>query len=190
MDNEASTLNADLIQRVIKSFPCDEGWRELACRFLRPDGARKRSWTGISMDLSGQADLYAFLFPKARFPRSLTFDLDGPAKRKIPFRFCVEDLPTVMNDYFVAYVGRSSNLLNRLQWHFQGSEQSTAAQVRKALIKCGYVGGVNDAVDFMIQHGRIVYRCMPGDENVANRDIIEVALWAGYRCPFNIKSER
>ncbi|MFC4314484.1 hypothetical protein ACFPN2_35790 [Steroidobacter flavus] len=190
MNSAPARLNADLIQQVIQSFPCDGGWQELACSILRPDRAAKRSWTSVSAELSGQAGLYAFLFPRTQFSRTFTFELDGPAKRKIPFGFCVEDLPVVAKDYFVAYVGRSANLLQRLQWHFQSWEESTAAQVRKALIRCGYVRSVEEAVDFMIQHGKVVYRRMPGDENVANRDIIEVALWATYRCPFNIKSER
>jgi hypothetical protein len=42
----------------------------------------------------------------------------------------------------------------------------------------------------MLEHAVIVYRELSGDVNVANRDILELSLVAGFAPPFNIKSER
>jgi hypothetical protein len=187
---KAATLNASLINEAIRTFPTGAGWTHLICRDLISDAGRgKRSWKCI-WELDGKAGLYAFLLPRSLFQRRYTFQLDGPARRKLPFAFSARDLQAVHKKYFVAYVGRTSNLLSRLQLHFHATEKSTAAQVRKALVSCGYVESPELALDFILQNGLIVYRILEGDDNVANRDIVEVALWAKYKCPFNIKSER
>ena len=185
-----ATLNASLINEAIRTFPTGAGWTHLICRELISGAGRgKRSWKCI-WELDGKAGLYAFLLPRSLFQRRHTFRLDGPARKKLPFAFSARDLQAVQRKYFVAYVGRTSNLLSRLQLHFHATKKSTAAQVRKALVSCGCVESPELALDFILQNGLIVYRVLKGDGNVANRDIVEVALWAKYMCPFNIKSER
>ncbi len=72
--------------------------------------------------------------------------------------------------------------------HFHGTKATTSAQVRESLCRCMRFG-TRKAIDFMLKHGMIAHYTMPGRANVANRDIIEVALWAQYRAPFNVKSE-
>ena len=182
-------LDSKAIKAAIKTFPAGKGWTPLNCDSLCSETKGKRDWSSLCK-LDKQAGVYAFLLPRAEFPSRYTFQLHGSARRQIEFQFAVEDLPIVNGNYFVAYVGRTANLLARFQLHFQSTERSTGAQVRKALVNCGYARDKREAVNFMLEHGRVVYRQMPGDENVGNRDIIEVGLWAKYRCPFNVKSER
>jgi len=187
---KAATLDSLLIVEAIRTFPRGAGWTPLVCRDLLLAGGRgKRSWKCVR-DLDGKAGLYAFLLPSAPFRKRYRFRLHGPAKRRLPFAFSSRGLPIVSKNFFVAYVGRTSNLLSRLKLHFHLTKGSTAAQVRKALVECRFAGSARLAIDFILRNGLIVYRVVPGNENVANRDIIEVALWAKYRCPFNIKSER
>lgn len=57
------------------------------------------------------------------------------------------------------------------------------------LVKCGKCQDRPAAVTFMLDHASLAYCVLDGDENVANRDILEVALCALFRAPFNIKSE-
>ena len=101
----------------------------------------------------------------------------------------VRALRLPIEGYIVAYVGRSSNLAHRLPLHFHATRNTSAAQVRKALEECLHLDAPA-ARDFMLQHAVVAYCPIPGDQNVANRDIIEVALWAEYTTLFNIKSER
>jgi hypothetical protein len=187
---KAATLDISLINEAIQAFPEGAGWTTLACLDLRSTANhRRRDWKCIQ-SLNRQAGLYAFLLPRAKFRNRYKFRLHGPAKRRLPFAFSADDLPSATKAHFVAYVGRTSNLLSRFKLHFHATKKTTAAQVRKALIECGFVKNTRQAIDFILQHGLIVFCRVPGNENVANRDIIEVALWAKYRCPFNIKSER
>ena len=88
-----------------------------------------------------------------------------------------------------AYVGRSANLLDRVQGHFSLSKKSTLAQVQYGLVNSKTCSARADAVRFMLDHATLAYVVLDGPVNVANRDVIEVALWAKYMTPFNIKSE-
>ena len=89
----------------------------------------------------------------------------------------------------VAYVGRSANLLDRVQGHFSLSRKSTLALVQYGLVNSQTCSTRADAVRFMLDNATLVYSVLNGAVNVANRDVIEVALWAKYMTPFNIKSE-
>jgi hypothetical protein len=192
----AATLSPSMIRRVIKGLPNDSIWRRFRARTLIPKKSSKTqrhshrlAWDNVSKGLNNSAGVYMFLFPRRVFPRTFRFNLHGPSKKKIPFKVTMSVLPHARPRWFAAYVGRSSNLRNRLPLHFHNSKNTTAAQVRKAVEECH---GLNSraAVNFMLDHAMVYYCPMPGKRNVANRDIIEVALWAKFRTPFNIKSER
>jgi len=90
----------------------------------------------------------------------------------------------------VAYVGRAANLLQRFQWHFSLAQINTGAQVQYGLVKCGACQNRKEAVTFMLNHARIAFHFLHGDERAANRDIIELSLCSRFMSPFNIKSER
>ena len=191
-------LDHALIQRVIDAFPDGKGWSAFHCCDLmegesKEKSTRRLAWDGLQNAPDTSAGVYAFLFPTRVFPGSSLLHLHGPSvkgrPRRIAFQLKVRALPQPLEGTFVAYVGRSASLRDRLPLHFHATKKTSAAQVRKALEACL---GVNarTARDFMLAHARVAYCRIPGDRNVANRDIIEVALWAKFCTPFNIKSER
>ena len=90
----------------------------------------------------------------------------------------------------MAYVGKATNLTQRLQWHFSAANKSTAARVQYGLIKAVICADRQIAVDFMLKHATIVYRELSADEHTGNRDLLELSLCAKFGSPFNIKSER
>jgi hypothetical protein len=191
-----ATLNHPLIERVIEAFPDGDDWTTFECCDLVAANPKQRSrrllsWNRVST--SADAGVYAFLFPKRLFRASCTLVLYGPSTkgrpRQISFQLNASALPSPIEGHFVAYVGRSASLSHRLRLHFHATKKTSTAQVRKALEGCLHLKG-HAARDFMLQHATVAYCRIPGDENVANRDIIEVALWAKFCTPFNIKSER
>ena len=98
---------------------------------------------------------------------------------------------------FAAYVGRTTNLLNRFRWHLGVSGRSTASQVRKGVTLAK--GWKNDnpkhrvkASRLIRDHAVIVFlrKGLSGLENAATRDVLELSLCAEQIPPFNIKVER
>jgi hypothetical protein len=191
-----ASLNSEAIDRAIKGFPSKAGWKMQRCNELEHTlwrSLRRLDWPETESDLNDEAGLYAFLFPVSAFPHSIKFRLHGPSKknkaRRIPFNVTPSHQLKPFPGHFVAYVGRTIKLRSRLKQHFHATKTTTSAQVRESLRRSMEFSR-NVAIDFMIRKATIAYLAMPGDANVANRDIIEVALWAKYRTPFNIKSER
>jgi hypothetical protein len=90
----------------------------------------------------------------------------------------------------VVYVGKASNLHQRLQGHFGTGATSTLVQVQNGLVESETCQDRPSAISFMLEHAVIVYRELSGDANVANRDLLELSLVAAFAPPFNVKSER
>ncbi len=177
-------IDLEIVRTSAGDFP--DGWQRLSCNLLQ--SPRSRSWKPLR-HVRKKGGVYAFLFPEVHFAEDRQIQLDGPARRLIPFHFSTRNHPPV-GGYFVAYVGKASNLLQRLQWHFNLAQSTTVAQVQFGLIKSGISRDRHEAVEFMLQHGQIVYREFSGDTHVANRDLIEMSIFAKFAPPFNIKSER
>ncbi len=189
-----AVLDAGLIEEVVHSFPDSGRWRQTLCKRLRDPrktDTNRRRWELLN-DADGKGGLYAFLVPSQFFNRHRHIRLHGPSTREISFSFSAEGTRLVGDDddQFIIYVGRSTNLLGRLKGHFSLAEKSTVAQVRKGLFNSGICKDSHAAVSFMLNHATIAWHVLDGDKHVANRDIIEVALWAKFMSPFNIKSER
>jgi hypothetical protein len=150
-------------------------------------------WVPIARRLPGKVHKvggnYAFLFPEANFAELREITLHGPGGLKIPFSFSLRGHVS-QEGLIVAYVGRASNLNQRLQWHFSGAKKNTAAQVQHGLVNSGICDSLESAIHFMLNHAVIAYRELPGVENTANRDLLELSLCAQFAPPFNIKSER
>jgi hypothetical protein len=112
-------------------------------------------------------------------------------KKKIPFEFEPEAITEDGHGLF--YVGKTKNLGQRWRGHLTIGARRHGGQVKHGLIDCGLYGGEQgegNALKFLRQHGRFVYCELPGEENCANRDILEISLCARYMPPFNIKAER
>lgn len=183
-------INLQLVHAIADQFTLGE-WQRLDCTLLhRPTKNRPRAcaWDLLAR-VRSRGGNYAFLFPEGHFTMEHQILLDGPSKRQIPFCFSTRTHPT-SDGQFVAYVGKATNLTQRLQWHFGGAGKSTAAQVQYGLVKAGICADRQIAVDFMLKHATIVYRELSGDEHAANRDLLELSMCAKFAPPFNIKSER
>lgn len=192
-----AVLDTALISRVLNAFPTKQGWQLENCRDFEHDqvrSLRRVDWRTTDCGLPTHAGVYAFIFPLDSFLSSFTICLKGPTRdgvsQRIPFKVHPAKLPAPIRGHFVSYVGRSSNVRERILLHFHATRSTTAAQVRGFLVESSLGLTPYEAIDFMCQHAMIAYYSLPYSRNVANRDIIEVGLWAKYRSPFNIKSER
>lgn len=197
--SKIARLDPVRVREIVAGFPKPDDWKLLKCSDLKRPGSTtipsERIWKPLK-ECKEQGGVYAFIFPGDIFsarkqPRPI--DLHAPMvdgeKRAIPFG--VETHPDLLlaDGRMVVYIGRSANLLDRVQGHFGAGEKSTLTQVRNGLVNSGVCKGREGAVDYMLEHATLAYILLPGDENVANRDIVEVSLWGKYMTPFNIKSE-
>jgi hypothetical protein len=189
-DITTARVDFKLVRTITEEFPTSS-WHTFRGKDIHaatPRSPNAKVWSNLKTirDVGGN---YAFLFPKEHFKREREISLDGPNQRKIPFRFCSDSHPGT-DEYFVAYVGKAARLTQRFFWHFSGAESNTGGQVQYGLYKSGMCETRPDAVAFMLRHAVIAYRTLPGDENAANRDLLELSLCARFAPPFNIKSER
>lgn len=189
-DISITRIDRNLVNSWTSEFP-GGSWQRVSGRDIHaPTSSRLngRNWQAVEK-VRKVGGNYVFLFPERFFSDEREIHLDGPSKRKIPFRFCVKT-HSAQNGHVAVYVGKASNLSQRFQWHFSLSERNTGAQVQSGLVKCGICKDRPEAVDFMLQHAVIFYREVPGDGHAANRDLLELSLCARFAPPFNIKSER
>ena len=194
--NSIARLDPALVRAIIKGFPNAPIWQSLDCEKLvqskRATATGTRDWAPLQ-HCDEKGGVYAFLFPSRLFSKPRRIALHAPQKNKgkqiIEFEFSSHPELILPNGHMVAYVGRSANLLDRVQGHFSLSKKSTLAQVQYGLVNSTTCSAREDAVRFMLDHTTLAYTVLDGPENVANRDVIEVALWAKYMPSFNIKSE-
>lgn len=187
--NTPPRINFDLVQRTVREFP-GENWQTVHGSGLHMPTVQKphaRNWN-LLQQVQKKGGNYAFLFPETFFAEEREIALDGPAKRKIPFCFSVQSHPA-SNGLVVVYVGKATDLQQRIQLHFGLTQKSTTAQVQYGLVKSRICTDRESAVRFMLQHAVIVYRELSGDEHTANSDLLEMSLCARFAPPFNIKSE-
>ena len=186
-----AVLNPGLINEVLQSFPNSRKWKQISCESLRDPrykASNRRIWK-ILAGTNGKGGIYAFLLPEDIFKGNYQIRLHGPKGRPIKFGFSVAKTHLVSGRKFVCYVGRATNLLKRIQWHFNLHEGSTTSQMRKGLVNCGLCRDGEAAISLILDHATIAWNVLDGDANVANRDIIEISLWGKFMPPFNIKSE-
>ncbi len=183
-------LDFALVNDLVEAFPGGK-WKRLDGTRLqcaeRANGS-SRTWKELE-HVKERGGNYAFLFPKVLFAQDREIQLDGPAGAKLPFRFTASDFETI-DGLVVAYVGKAANLHQRFQWHFSAANINTGAQVQYGLVKSGVSPDREAAIRLMLEQAVIVYLELHGDENVANRDLLELKLCARFGPPFNIKAER
>lgn len=180
------------VRKIVKGFPKATYWQSLDCAELvkskRAEANGTRDWSPLR-HCKEKGGVYAFIFPGNLFSTTCRIHLHSPNKQTIPFEFSSHPELLLSDGRMVVYVGRSANLLDRIQGHFGLRENSTLTQVRNGLVNAKICKNNRDAVLFMLEHATLAYTELDGTINVANRDVIEVALWAKYMTPFNIKSE-
>jgi hypothetical protein len=172
-----------------EAFPGDP-WQMIFTReFVADRGEQIWSDWSEAKHLEEVGGVYAVLLPAAWFSTPRTLLLHAPHSHqgeKIPFEFTV---PELADGYGVVYVGRTANLLQRWQGHFRPGDRKDGGQVKFGLSDCGLHCDVAVALRALREHGRIIYTVLPGPEQCANRDILEVSLCARFAPAFNIKSE-
>jgi len=181
-------LDDRLIERVVSEFPQGPGWEEFDCReIIRQQGMLEATWLPLR-HLEQVGGVYAILLPAGGFARSRKIRLHGPKRKRIPFEFTLKRL--TRDGLGIVYIGRTTNLAQRWRGHLSRGERKDGGQVKFGLLDCRLCRNENAALRLLRESGRIAYCRLPGPENCANRDIIELKLCARFTPPFNIKSER
>lgn len=179
-------LNNGLIDESIKDFPLKGKWKSFSLDKLQGNSTSLRWKEAEHIPQTG--GLYAFSIPLDEFNGgTYTIELDGPQQSKIEFWFSANDFPPAPNNHFVLYVGKTTNLYNRLQLHLRKTK--TATQVLYGMEKI-FKTEYEHVKIMLLQSGLFYYMSLPGDVNCVNRDMIELGLCVKYRSPINIKSER
>lgn len=179
-------LDRETIIPVVSTFPDGGEWKGcLASEVLDADRPGRRTWRSFD-HLKRVGGVYAFLMPARHFLEQKTIHLHGPKGSKLAFSFSARPLA---NGLSVLYVGRTSNLRNRLVGHHRVGNRQASGPVKYGLIDCGLCFSQQEAIEFLHKEGTLVWHELSGEENVANRDIIEHSLIANHMPPFNIKAE-
>ena len=190
--SDIAKLDPALVRKIVMGFPESPDWQSLNCAELvqsaRAKKLKTRDWSPLD-HCKGIGGVYAFIFPAHLFSVPRRIELHSPNKQTITFEFSSHPELLLPDGRMAIYIGRSANLLDRIQGHFGLSKVSTLAQVQFGLYKSGMCSSRAEAVLFMLKDATLAYTVLDGPINVANRDVIEVALWAKYMTPFNIKSE-
>lgn len=183
---KTTSLSPTLIHESINHFPSSGEWESFSLHTLQ--GKKTLSWKNAD-HIPTTEGVYAFAFPvEILGTKKYSIKLDGPRKSEIYFEFTVDDLEKIENNtQIVLYVGRTTNLLNRLQMHLRKTR--TATQVLYGMKKI-FGKSFQEAKDMLISSGVFYYLPVPGEINCVNRDLIELWLCVKYRSPINIKSER
>jgi hypothetical protein len=187
-----SVLDLDLARTLSGSFPGSE-WRQVETRaFVADKGDQIYSNWAPVQHLNNQGGVYAVMLPAVWFSIPRTIPLHAPHSHKgekISFEFTVA--PLTPDGYGVVYVGRTSNLAQRLRGHLSRGERKDGGQVKFGLVDCGlHRDDPDSALRALRTHARIYFVVLSGPENCANRDLLEMSLCARFAPPFNIKSER
>lgn len=187
----SAKLDLSLTQKLAKSFPFGKHWRILKARTFVADRGDVifSNWSSIS-HLRDVGGVYAVLLPVKWFAGVRTLRLHPPHKHPdefIPFEFSLSHLH---DEYGVIYVGRTTDLKRRFTQHLIEGKRKNGGQVKYGLLDCGLHIDSMSALRALREDGRFCYTILPGPENCANRDVLEMALCARFGPPFNIKSER
>ena len=183
-------LDLSLVQNLAASFPDGGDWSMVeARRFIKDRGEQIFSDWSPTASLKGIGGVYAVLLPADWFEKPLTLPLHGPHRLIQPIEFQFT-LTALADGYGVIYVGRTTNLWQRWRGHLSKGYRKDGGQVKFGLLDCALHTDALTALRALRTHGRFIYTALPGSENCANRDVLEMALCARFGPPFNIKSER
>jgi GIY-YIG catalytic domain-containing protein len=188
---QPARLDLLLTQRLADSFPSGDDWRAVhAHTFIADRGDRVFSDWSSATALKQVGGVYAVLLPVAWFDQPRTMPLHAPHTHSEAFITFEFTLSVLADGYGVIYVGRTTDLQRRFKQHLSNGKRKDGGQVKFGLLDCAIHADSLDALRALREHGRFCYTELPGPENCANRDVLEMALCARFGPPFNIKSER
>jgi|GEM_PF-1076235 len=186
-------LGERIVREAVDSFCTGKSWIIHKCSVLKDDG-RNLQWKnlrGLEEETGGN---YVFLWPASDFKAERTIPLSGPSVKNLPqeilFHFKPQTVRWEGKTWAVLYVGKTTKLKQRFQWHFSSAQTNTGGQMQHCLVKCGVARNRKEAIQMTLDKALLCYRVLDGYEEAANREMIEVGLWAKFGPPFNIKSER
>lgn len=186
-------LDLKQVKTGVGGFPGNHSWVSFDCSDLRSGSGPKLRWKPLK-HLQKKAGNYVFLLPSKHFKKLRTIPLDGPSlkgiKTKILFEFLPETVRIRGQTWAVLYVGKTTKLKQRFQWHLSAAKTNTGGQMQHCLVKCGLATNRDKAIQIILNEALLCYRVLDGGHNAANREMIEVGLWAKFNAPFNIKAER
>jgi hypothetical protein len=184
----AAKLDLPRVRQLVECFPSNP-WRTIFTRVFIADRDEQffSDWRSVKQ-LKQIGGVYAILLPTTWFSSVRTLLLHAPRKCTISFEFTLQDLTG--DGYGVVYVGRTANLQQRWRGHLTKGKRKDGGQVKNGLKDCGCEPDEESALRALRAHARIIYTTLPGPENCANRDVLEMSLCARFGPPFNIKSER
>ena len=184
-------LEQERMQSLAAAFP-HTGWQQLdTYHFFSASSPKSAAnWKSIA-HLKNTGGVYVILLPSSWFEPCRTIGLHASHRyegKQIEFEFRVQ--PFLPDGYGIVYVGRTSDLEDRWRGHFSRGERKNGGQVKFGLMDCGLHSDPDEALRILRAHARIIYTVLPGIENCANRDLLEMSLCARFAPPFNIKAER
>jgi GIY-YIG catalytic domain len=182
-------LNLLLTKKLARSFPFGKYWQTVRASTFVAEQEARMNWSSAS-HLENVGGVYAVLLPVEWFAEMRLLRLHPPHKHSEEFISFEFSLANLHDDYGVIYVGRTTNLKRRFAQHLSEGKRKNGGQVKYGLLDCGLHNDSPTALRALRQHGRFCYTMLPGPENCANRDVLEMALCARFGPPFNIKSER
>ena len=178
-------LHPEKAKSLAESFPQGTDWHMIETRkFIKEN---RSDWSSIK-HLDDVGGVYAVLLPIAWFSQPRVIHLHAPHNDEgpIPYEFTLLEL---IEGFGVVYVGRTRNLKRRLSFHLRNGKRKDGGQVKYGLFDCKLFENEIVALNKLRENARIIYTLLSGRENCANRDILEMWLFARYAPPFNIKSE-
>lgn len=186
-------LELERMQELARAFPDPaRGWRSIETRYFVADRAgRIHSDWSAGKEWKGAGGVYAILLPTKWFHMGRTMPLHAPHRHRgeqIIFEFTLQSLTE--SSLGVVYVGRSTALTDRWRGHLSRGKRKDGGQVKFGLMDCRVFDDETKTLRELRANGLIVFTVLPGPENCANRDVLEMSLCARFAPPFNIKSER
>jgi hypothetical protein len=184
-------LDLSLTKKLAKSFPFSKHWQTVSASTFIADREERivSNWSSAS-HLKDVGGVYAVLLPAEWFAEMRILRLHPPHEHLEEFISFEFSLSSLHDNYGVIYVGLTTDLKRRFSQHLTEGKRKNGGQVKHGLLDCGLHSDSSTALRALRQHGRFCYTMLPGPDNCANRDVLEMALCARFGPPFNIKSER
>jgi hypothetical protein len=184
-------LNLALTKKLARLFPRGRDWVTIQSRnFVADRGEKVYSNWSAAAELRGVGGVYVVLLPVAWFARPTTMRLHPPHKHCEDFISFEFTLPTVVDNYGVIYVGKTTDLSRRIRLHLVDGQRKNGGQVKFGLLDCALYADSKSALRALREHARFCYTILSGPDECVNRDVLEMALCGRFGPPFNIKSER
>ena len=186
---------------------------------VRQLGHKTSAWKSASLkkgkySFPKNPGVYCFVLPESALPKSRQLVLHGRtfgkpgARYQLQVTYVYEPKKLPGTEKLVVYVGKATNISNRIAGHLSANTKATTNQVLRGLVGLAHhyvTGGLLEGAKKKLQrygavyflehfHGNELVKFSPGlmagECHVAERDLLEIKLIAAFAPPFNVKAER